>query len=669
MSNKDQNPDSDQGNSPKTPKLGDKPSRATFFFWFIMLIIIPAFIYMGMNAGDKKDVQKLKQSEYETYLREGKVKEIVETVDNSTRVVEVEGIYLNDDREDIAFKLEVRNSEELIKLRQSAKDPDGNPVKYEPKTADNRWGEFLMNIVPILIIFIIIYFVFARKMNSAGRGAMQFGKSRAKLQGNGPKVTFKDVAGIDESKEEVQEVVDYLKDPSKVQNLGGRVPKGVLLVGPPGTGKTLLARAIAGEADAPFYSISGSDFVEMFVGVGASRVRDMFEQAKKNPPCLIFIDEIDAVGRARFAGIGGGNDEREQTLNALLVEMDGFEVNSGVIVIAATNRPDVLDKALLRPGRFDRQISIDLPDRKGREEILNVHSKKIKLNTEVNLSVVARGTPGFSGADLSNLLNESALIAARTDKKAVDMTDLEEAKEKVCWGRERKSRKMGKKERYCTAVHEAGHALVGLYQEHSTPLHKVTIIPRGNSYLGATMYLPEDDRYSRTMPEMKADLAISMGGRIAEDIIIGEITSGASGDIMQATETAKKMVCQWGMSDALGPLNYASSRESIYAGRDPNKAENHGTDTSNLIDSEVKRIVTDAVNEARAILEQHRDKLVLFSDTLLEKETMDVAEICDLLGIDKKQEDKERFSDLVEKDSTEKNEEITSEEDVVTDES
>ncbi|MFT5126475.1 MAG: cell division protease FtsH, partial [Rhodothermales bacterium] len=494
-------------------------------------------------------------------------------------------------------------------------------------------SNFLMSIVPIVLLVIVIYFLFSRQMNRAGKGAMQFGKSRAKLNQTTEKVTFADLSGIQEAQEEVEEIVDYLRDPDRFHRLGGRLPRGVLMVGPPGTGKTLLARAIAGEADVPFFSISGSDFVEMFVGVGASRVRDMFEQAKKNQPCIIFIDEIDAVGRSRFTGIGGGHDEREQTLNALLVEMDGFEKNTGVIVIAATNRPDVLDPALLRPGRFDRQINVDLPDVKGRFGILKVHSRKVKMSDEVDLEIVARGTPGFSGADLANLINEGALLAARTNKNAIAMEDLEEARDKVCWGKERRSRKVDKHDREVTAYHEAGHALVGLFCDHSTPLHKVTIIPRGNSFLGATIHFPEHDKYTTTRSELMDELTVLMGGRFAEKIIFDEITSGASMDIKQATSIARQMVCQWGMSDKMGLINYNSSDGPVYVGRDMGRSSELSEQTAREIDSEVKRIIDSVADRALAMLTERKNMLKALGEALLIHETMDVDEICELLDI------------------------------------
>ncbi len=481
-----------------------------------------------------------------------------------------------------------------------------------------------------LILLIGVWIYFMRNMGGGGK-AMGFGKSRAKmLTEKNVKVTFKDVAGIDEAREELSEIVDFLKTPQKFQNVGGKIPKGCLLIGPPGTGKTLLARAIAGEAGVPFFTISGSDFVEMFVGVGASRVRDMFEQGKKSAPCIIFIDEIDAVGRNRGIGLGGGNDEREQTLNQLLVEMDGFEANEAVIIIAATNRPDVLDPALLRPGRFDRQIVVSVPDLNGREAVLKVHGSKVKLGPDVDLNVVARGTPGFSGADLANLVNEAALLTARRNKKIVTMSEFEEARDKVMMGSERKSLKMSEEEKKLTAYHEGGHAIVGFHQPDSDPIHKATIMPRGRA-LGMVMRLPERDRFSMTFAKMKADLAVAMGGRVAEVMIFGteKVTSGASSDIMQATKMARAMVIEWGLSDKIGPVYHAESTDQYLGANSRSKLNSN--DTANLIDSEVKRFVEDGYNHAKAILEKHLDQLHSLAAALLEYETLSGEEIRSLL--------------------------------------
>ncbi len=492
--------------------------------------------------------------------------------------------------------------------------------------------DILISWFPMLLL-IGVWIFFMRQMQSGSGRAMGFGRSRAKLLNeNKNKVTFKDVAGIDEAKAELEEIVEFLKDPSKFQRLGGKIPKGALLVGPPGTGKTLLARAIAGEANVPFFSISGSDFVEMFVGVGASRVRDMFEQGKKNAPCIIFIDEIDAVGRHRGAGLGGGNDEREQTLNQLLVEMDGFDATEGVILIAATNRPDVLDPALLRPGRFDRQVVVPNPDLNGRNKILVVHTKKIALAPDVDVKIIARGTPGFSGADLANLANEAALLAARRNKRLVTMQDFEDAKDKVLMGAERRSMVMTAKEKELTAYHEAGHALVGIYTPGNDPLHKVTIIPRGRA-LGVTMNLPERDRYSETKTEMKAKLAMMFGGRVAEEIIFGKsnITSGASNDILQATQKARSMVVEWGMSEKLGPLRYSENEEDVFLGRSVTQRKSMSDETAKLIDQEIRGFIDEAENHARKILKKYIKHLHSLAKALLEFETLSGDDVNELI--------------------------------------
>src|SRR6266481_1782551 len=494
---------------------------------------------------------------------------------------------------------------------------------FEVKQPNTVLLGILYTIFPIVVIGLMIWFFFIRQIKMAGKGALNFGKSRARmLSREKNKTTFKEVAGVEEAKEEVSELVEFLKDPKKFQKLGGRIAKGILMIGAPGTGKTLLAKAIAGEADAAFFSISGSDFVEMFVGVGASRVRDMFEQARKNTPCLIFIDEIDAVGRSRGHGLGGGNDEREQTLNALLVEMDGFDTQEGIIIIAATNRPDVLDPALLRPGRFDRQITVNLPDVRGREAILKVHAKNVKLAPSVDLSVIARGTPGYSGAELANLLNEAALLAASTNKKAVSMPELEEARDKVRWGRERRSLAMTDEEKKFTAWHEAGHALINVMLQHTHPLHKVTIIPRGQS-LGSTMALPKTDILSRRRKEMLDTIAVMMAGRIAEEIISGDISSGAAGDIQQATNMARAMVMQWGMSERLGMVQYGDDDEYIFLGREMARAKVYSESTAEEIDAEVKKIIDASYKTANDLITSNRDKLELIAKSLLEYETLD----------------------------------------------
>jgi len=485
-------------------------------------------------------------------------------------------------------------------------------------------------VIPFIIIIGLLYFLFVRQLRQAGRGALSFGKSRAKLlTRDRDRLTFADVAGCDEAKEEVSEVVEFLRDPKKFTKMGGRIPKGILMVGPPGTGKTLLAKAVAGEADVPFFSISGSDFVEMFVGVGASRVRDMFEQGRKSAPCLIFIDEIDAVGRQRGAGLGGGNDEREQTLNSLLVEMDGFDTTEGVIIIAATNRPDVLDSALLRPGRFDRQIYVDLPDLVGREQILRVHAKKVSLAENVDLQVIARGTPGLSGAELANLLNEAALLAARRGKKKIEMIDVDDAREKVQFGRERR-RLMDDEEKKLTAYHEAGHALVqAVLDDGHMPVHKVTIIPRGRS-LGSTMFIPKKDILTHAKKRMLSQIAMGLGGRIAEELVLGDVSSGAAGDIKQVTKIARHMVCDWGMSP-LGPVAYGESHDTVFLGRDITRNENVSEETARKIDAEIHRIIEEQYQRATDILAQHRDALDKVAEALLEFETIDGQHVMEIL--------------------------------------
>ena len=508
---------------------------------------------------------------------------------------------------------------------------DANDVRIIASPEDSGMPSFLSILLSWfpMLLFIGIWVFFMRQMQGGSRGAMGFGKSRAKLltehQG---RVTFEDVAGIDEAKTELEEVVEFLKDPGKFQRLGGKIPKGVLLVGPPGTGKTLLAKAIAGEANVPFFTISGSDFVEMFVGVGASRVRDMFEQGKKNAPCIIFIDEIDAVGRHRGAGLGGGNDEREQTLNQMLVEMDGFEANEGVILIAATNRPDVLDPALLRPGRFDRQVVVPNPDVIGREKILKVHMRKTPLAEGVEPRVIARGTPGFSGADLANLVNEAALLAARKGRRTVSMQEFEEAKDKVMLGSERRSMVMTDDEKRLTAYHEAGHAVVALHCPASDPIHKATIIPRGRA-LGMVMRLPEGDRISLARDQIYADLRVACGGRIAEELIFGEerVTTGASSDIRMATDMARRMVTEWGMSDKLGFLAYSADEQEVFLGRSVAQQKNMADSTASIIDSEIRRIVDDAYTAATKILKKHDDQLERLAQGLLEYETLNGEEI------------------------------------------
>jgi cell division protease FtsH len=536
-----------------------------------------------------------------------------------------------------------------IKGKYTSKGPDGNdnfrtyaPTQFDPLVgtklaekvpvikgndpASSPWANLLYYWAPILLMIGFWIFIM-RQMQSGGNKALSFGKSRAKLSSSSQKkVTFKDVSGVDEAKEELQEIIEFLKEPQKFQKLGGRIPKGVLLMGSPGTGKTLLARAVAGEANVPFFSISGSDFVEMFVGVGASRVRDLFEQGKKNAPCIVFIDEIDAVGRHRGAGLGGGHDEREQTLNQLLVEMDGFESNEGVILVAATNRPDVLDPALLRPGRFDRRIVVNRPDVKGREGILGVHTKKIPLSDDVNINVLARGTSGFSGADIANLVNEAALNAARYNQKVVRMMDFEFAKDKVLMGSERRSMIINDAEKRVTAVHEAGHALLAVLLPNADPVHKVTIIPRGMA-LGVTMQLPTDDKHNYTREYLNDWIAILLGGRLAEELTFNSMTTGAGNDLERSTEMARKMVCEYGMSDAMGPLTFGKKEEQIFLGREIAQHQDYSEDTAINIDKEIKRIVTDNYIKAKHMIETHRDALDRIADALLVREVLDADQV------------------------------------------
>jgi cell division protease FtsH len=522
-------------------------------------------------------------------------------------------------------------------------------VKFVPAEETSGWVTFFTSIIPFVIIFILFFFLLNQAQGGGSR-VMNFGKSKAKLYSEEKKkVRFKDVAGADEEKQELVEVVEFLKDPRKFAELGARIPKGVLLVGPPGTGKTLLARAAAGEAGVPFFSISGSDFVEMFVGVGASRVRDLFENAKKNAPCIIFIDEIDAVGRQRGAGLGGGHDEREQTLNQLLVEMDGFGGNEGIIMIAATNRPDILDPALLRPGRFDRQITVDRPDLKGREAVLQVHARNKPLDDGVNLKSIAARTPGFSGADLENLLNEAALVAARRNKKKVDMTDIDEATDRVIAGPAKKSRVISQKERKIVAYHEAGHTIIGVILDEADMVHKVTIVPRGQAG-GYAVMLPKEDRYFMTKPELLDKITGLLGGRVAEDIVFGEVSTGASNDFQRATGIARRMVTEFGMSDKLGPLQFGQSQGQVFLGRDFNSEQNYSDAIAHEIDMEVQRFIKESYERAKKILTENRDKLELIAQTLLEIETLDAEQIKHLVDhgtlpdrpaadLDKKQED------------------------------
>ncbi|MBI5773653.1 MAG: ATP-dependent zinc metalloprotease FtsH [Verrucomicrobia bacterium] len=543
---------------------------------------------------------------------------------------EITGVYKEDVKggapgatREVKFKLKTR-------LPPATEEKLFASGKFEAAEPNTMLMNILLGLLPFVLIALFVYFVFIRQLKMAGKSALSFGKSKARvLAKDKNKTTFKDVAGIEEAKDEVSELVEFLKDAKKFQKLGGRIPKGVLMVGPPGTGKTLLARAIAGEADASFFSISGSDFVEMFVGVGASRVRDMLEQARKSTPCLVFIDEIDAVGRSRGVGLGGGNDEREQTLNALLVEMDGFDTQDGIIIIAATNRADVLDPALLRPGRFDRRITVNLPDVRGREAILKVHAKNVKLDPSADLSVIARGTPGYSGAELANLLNEAALLAARTNKKAVGMVELNEARDKVRWGRERRSLAMSDENKKLTAWHEAGHALVNVVLPHTHPLHKVTIIPRGPA-LGSTMSLPKEDILNYKRKEMLDMIAMTMAGRIAEELVADDVSTGAGGDIQQATNMARAMVTQYGMSDKLGMVQYGDDDE-FFLGRDMMRRKSYSEHTAQAIDEEVRRIITTCYQVAKDIIDTHRDKLEIIAKALLEYESLDGTQVVEIV--------------------------------------
>jgi cell division protease FtsH len=589
----------------------------TLFLWMAIFGVV--ILLWNTFQGGKAVQKELTYSDFLEAVQQGKVAEV------TIRKQQLTGKFKGDTVGGQEFKTTLLEDDpDLAKMLRQA----GVRIRAE-EPRDNPLLAVLLTWAPVLLI-VGLWIFFMRQMQTGGNKALSFGKSKAKLLNtSGKKVTFKDVAGVEEAKEELQEIVEFLKEPQKFQKLGGRIPKGVLLMGPPGTGKTLLARAIAGEANVPFFSISGSDFVEMFVGVGASRVRDLFEQGKKNAPCIIFIDEIDAVGRHRGAGLGGGHDEREQTLNQLLVEMDGFESNEGVILIAATNRPDVLDPALLRPGRFDRRVVVDRPDINGRLGILKVHTRNIPLDENVNLMVIARGTPGFAGADLSNLVNEAALIAARRNKKKVDMEDFEFAKDKVLMGVERKTLMLTDEEKRVTAYHEAGHALVAAFTPGSDPLHKVTIIPRGRA-LGLTMQLPTEDKYTYRKQYVDAQIAILMGGRVAEELTQEDITTGAGNDIERASELARRMVCEWGMSD-LGPLSFGSKEEPVFLGRDFAQRADYSEDTAIRIDHEVSRIVQTGYESAHSVLSRNREVLDRVARELLERETLDGEEVYSMI--------------------------------------
>lgn len=591
----------------------------SLFIWTMISIILVSVFLSTRNIGSNSNSQTFSYSELRSTAKNGGIKEV--TIEE-TQVVGV-----------------TKNGEKFV-VNKGRFDPDlgselsdaGVEVFYDQGKEGFSFTNLLINLLPPIVILGIVLFMM-RQMQGGGRGALSFGKSRARLltekQG---RILFSDVAGVDEAKEELQEVVDFLRDPSRFQRLGGKIPKGALLIGPPGTGKTLIARAVAGEANVPFFTISGSDFVEMFVGVGASRVRDMFEQAKRNSPCIIFIDEIDAVGRSRGAGLGGGNDEREQTLNQLLVEMDGFEANDGIIIIAATNRPDVLDPALLRPGRFDRQVTVPSPDILGREKILRVHMRNVPLAKDVIAKTIARGTPGFSGADLANLVNEAALLAARRGKRVVAMREFEDAKDKVLMGPERQSMVMSESEKELTAWHEAGHAIVAIKVPSADPVHKATIIPRGRA-LGMVMQLPEDDKLSMSRVEMTSRLAIMMGGRVAEELKFGidQVTAGAASDIQQATRLARAMVTRWGLSDEIGPVDYGEDRGEVFLGQQIVQTSHVSEETSKKIEEEVKKLVQTGMNDAKKIMEKYKKQWSAIAEGLLEYETLTGEEIADLL--------------------------------------
>ncbi|WP_440604662.1 ATP-dependent zinc metalloprotease FtsH [Bacillus sp. GB_SG_008] len=593
--------------------------RNTIFYLLIFLVVIGIVSYFN---GSTQKTKPISYDKFITKLEKGEVRNVQLQPKNG--VFEVKGQFSTDSQEQ-QFITYAPNTEELQK-KINDKAP-GTEVKYQPAEETSAWVTFFTSIIPFVIIFILFFFLLNQAQGGGSR-VMNFGKSKAKLYNDDKKkVRFRDVAGADEEKQELVEVVEFLKDPRKFAEVGARIPKGVLLVGPPGTGKTLLARAVAGEAGVPFFSISGSDFVEMFVGVGASRVRDLFENAKKNAPCIIFIDEIDAVGRQRGAGLGGGHDEREQTLNQLLVEMDGFGANEGIIIIAATNRPDILDPALLRPGRFDRQITVDRPDVNGREAVLKVHARNKPLDENINLRAIATRTPGFSGADLENLLNEAALVAARQDKKKIDMSDIDEATDRVIAGPAKKSRVISEKERNIVAFHEAGHTVIGVVLDEADIVHKVTIVPRGQAG-GYAVMLPKEDRYFMTKPELLDKITGLLGGRVAEEIVFGEVSTGAHNDFQRATGIARRMVTEFGMSDKLGPMQFGSSQGGqVFLGRDFHSEQNYSDAIAHDIDTEMQSIMKECYARAKQILTENRDKLDIIAKTLLEVETLDAEQI------------------------------------------
>ncbi|HUB66000.1 MAG TPA: ATP-dependent zinc metalloprotease FtsH [Candidatus Methylacidiphilales bacterium] len=626
----------DNDGNNQTPGPGSEPNWKGMLLLSVTMMLLVALYYLAVHPTVTQETMRL--SQLIDLVKAGRVDTIVNEPDPSTNNRLFTGTYdkplSNAPGAALvkgagAFRVPVDLTLYPDIATTLAKDGYKNIIETENNT--NLFWPIFIQLLPILLVFGILYFLFRQQIRMAGKSAFSFGKSKARMMTRDRnKVTFKDVAGIDEAKEELSEIVEFLKDPRRFQKLGGRIPKGVLMIGPPGTGKTLLAKAIAGEADVPFFSISGSDFVEMFVGVGASRVRDMFEQGKKNAPCLIFIDEIDAVGRSRGTGMGGGHDEREQTLNALLVEMDGIETQEGVIIIAATNRKDVLDPALLRPGRFDREVRVNLPDVRGREQILHVHTRNVKLAKTVDLGLIARGTPGYSGAELANVVNEAALLAAKRNKDEVTQAELEEARDKVRWGRERRSMAMTEAEKRATAYHEAGHALLNVLLPNTDALHKVSIIPRGPA-LGVTMFLPEKDKYSAWKREQLDELVVLMGGRVAEELFLGDVSSGAAGDIQMATYTARKMVCEWGMSEHLGMVQYVEDSAMTFLGRDFGHNRGYSEKTAEAIDAEVLQIVTRAYDKAKELISAHREAMEKITAALLEYETLDGKHIRDII--------------------------------------
>ncbi len=618
-------------NKEKNSTLKKLPNRP-YFVWLVIVLIV--ILLVSLPKGGSGGIKEINARQLIELADKGQLADISLRNDPAAGKdwYTVSGKMNNPDESNesprISFVFKGRITDDMYKKLTMPSGATHWNVREEP--ASTFWTNLLSSVLPFLLIIGVLYFLLTRQLRASGKGAMDFGKSRARLLSpEKDRVTFDDVAGCDESKEEVSEIVEFLKNPARFNEIGARIPKGILMVGPPGTGKTLLARAVAGEADVPFYSISGSDFVEMFVGVGAARVRDMFEQARKTAPCLVFIDEIDAVGRQRGAGMGGGHDEREQTLNSLLVEMDGFDPRSGIIIIAATNRPDVLDNALLRPGRFDRQVVIDLPDVKGREEILKIHARKIKVSENIDLAKIAKMTPGCSGADLANLLNESAIIAARRNSKIVEMSDIDEARDKVFFGRERK-KLMDDSEKRLTAYHEAGHALIQAeIDDGRLPVHKVTIIPRGQS-LGSTMFIPAKDIRTESKQSLLNHICTSLGGRVAEEIVLGDITNGASADIKQASKVARKMVCDWGMSE-LGPISFGGNQEHIFLGKEIARNEHISEKTAELVDAQIESIINGQLERARKIVSENRSALDLIADELLLRETIDGEDVYKIL--------------------------------------